>query len=136
MTTLSVLPNLHHVGIVQPDMEAADEFIKLFGYEEDYRGFVESFQCWCIFLKAPAGASAIELVVLVGGPLARFNKGAGGLHHYALVTEDIVELQKQFEARGIKMTESQPVKGAGNFLCNFVHPISTRGIVIEYVQLL
>ena len=57
MTTLSVLPNLHHVGIVQPDMEAADEFIKLFGYEEDYRGFVESFQCWCIFLKAPAGAS-------------------------------------------------------------------------------
>jgi methylmalonyl-CoA/ethylmalonyl-CoA epimerase len=136
MTTEPVLPNLHHVGIVQPDMDAANEFVKLFGYEEDYRGFVESFQCWCIFLKAPAGSTAIELVVPTGGPLARFNKGAGGLHHYALLTDDIVALQKRFEEQGIKMTESKPVKGAGPFLCNFVNPISTRGIIIEYVQLL
>jgi hypothetical protein len=28
------------------------------------------------------------------------------------------------------------VKGAGNFLCNFLSPVYTRGITIEFVQLL
>ncbi len=134
MTLLPAAPALHHVGIVQPDMEAATDFMALFNHEEDYRGYVEAFQCWCIFLKAPAGQAVIELVVPDGGPLAKFNKGAGGLHHYALVTPDLVGLQAELAARDVRMLEPEPVRGAGNFLCNFVHPVSTRGIIIEYVQ--
>ena len=56
----------------------ADEFMALMGYTEDYRGFVETFQCWCIFLNGPVGQPVIELVVPTGGELVRFNKGAGG----------------------------------------------------------
>lgn len=82
----------------------------------------------------PEGQPAIELVVPEGGPLEKFNKGAGGLHHYALETADIIATQQQLSKKGIRMIEEQPVKGAGDFLCNFVHPISTRGIIIEYIQ--
>ncbi|PQO47862.1 VOC family protein [Blastopirellula marina] len=134
--TFPQLPNLHHVGIVQPDIKAAEQFMSLFEYEEDYRGYVEPFECWCIFLKAAQNSPPLELVVPTGGSLARFNKGAGGIHHYALITEDIVKLQQEFSERGISMTHPEPVQGAGNFLCNFVSPIATRGIMVEYVQLL
>jgi methylmalonyl-CoA/ethylmalonyl-CoA epimerase len=36
----------------------------------------------------------------------------------------------------MKLLEPKHVKGAGPFLCNFLSPIYTRGITIEYVQLL
>ncbi|MEV8468185.1 VOC family protein [Fluviibacterium sp. DFM31] len=137
MTDLPILPaapKLHHVGIIQPDMEAAEAFMALFNHEEDYRGYVEAFECWCIFLKAPAGTAAVELVVPTGGPLMKFNRGAGGLHHYAFETPDIRAVQKALAERDVRMLEDEPVQGAGNFLCNFVHPVSTRGVIIEYVQ--
>lgn len=129
-------PKIHHVGIVQPDMQAAEDYMRLFNHEEDYRGFVEPFQCWCIFLKAPTGEAAVELVIPEGGPLAKFNKGAGGLHHYALLTDDIKALQIEFANRDVRMIEDEPVKGAGDFLCNFLSPAATRGPIVEYIQLL
>ncbi len=36
----------------------------------------------------------------------------------------------------MKLLEPEPVKGAGPFLCNFLSPIYTRGITIEFVELL
>lgn len=134
MTLLPDAPKLHHVGVIQPDMEAAEVYMELFNHTEDYRGFVESFQCWCIFLKAPPGEAAVELVVPEGGPLAKFNRGAGGLHHYAFETSDIRALATELAQKDVRMLEPEPVKGAGNFLCNFVHPVSTRGVIVEYVQ--
>ena len=135
-TVLRKSQTLHHVGIVQPDMEAATAYMDLLGHEEDYRGYVEPFECWCIFCKAPPGQPAVELVVPTGGSLARFNRGAGGLHHYAYVTPDIVALQEELAARDVMMLQPEPVKGAGNFLCNFLSPVATRGIVVEYIQVL
>lgn len=131
---LPAAPKLHHVGVIQPDMQSAEDYMALFGHEEDYRGWVEPFSCWCIFLKAPPGNAAVELVVPEGGPLEKFNRGAGGLHHYAFETPDIAALQEALAARDVRMLEPEAVKGAGNFLCNFVHPVSTRGVIVEYIQ--
>ena len=36
----------------------------------------------------------------------------------------------------MKMVEDEPIKGAGNFLCNFLSPIYTRGLTVEFVQML
>ena len=133
---LSQSQALHHVGIVQPDMEAALAYMALFDHTEDYRGYVEAFECWCIFCTSPVGQPAVELVVPTGGSLARFNRGAGGLHHYAYLTPDIRALQQELAARDVMMLQPEPIKGAGNFLCNFVNPIATRGIVVEYIEVL
>jgi methylmalonyl-CoA/ethylmalonyl-CoA epimerase len=127
---------LHHVGIIQPDFEAAATYMATLGHLEVSRGYVEPFECWCLFCAAPAGGAVVEIVVPTGGSLARFNKGAGGLHHYALETPDLRRLQRAFEARGDAMLLPDPVKGAGNFLCNFLSPMTTRGVIVEYVQLL
>jgi hypothetical protein len=73
-------------------------------------------------------------VVPDGGPLLKFNKGMGGLHHVAFEVADIVQLAKDFAAQDIQLLSPEPVQGAGNFLCNFLSPIYTRGLTVEYVQ--
>jgi methylmalonyl-CoA/ethylmalonyl-CoA epimerase len=124
---------LHHVGVVSPGLEEAETLMANLGLVEDYRGYVEQWSCWCIFTKAASGA-AIELVVAEGGPLARFNKGAGGVHHFAFEVEDIRAASAWAEGRGLKMLEPEPIKGAGDFWCNFIHPVATRGVQIEFVE--
>lgn len=126
---------LHHVGIVQPDEEQVAAQMALFGLEEDYRGYVPAFNALCIFTRAASG-SPIEFVVPDGGPLLKFNKGAGGIHHIAFEVPDLLALTADFAAQGIGLLEPEPVKGAGNFICNFLSPAATRGIIVEYVQML
>ncbi|RBP17754.1 methylmalonyl-CoA/ethylmalonyl-CoA epimerase [Roseiarcus fermentans] len=126
---------LHHVGIVQPSEEDAFAMMATLGLEEDYRGFVPQWSALCIFARAGKG-SPIEFVVPRGGPLERFNKGAGGLHHIALEVADLMATMRDYEARGMTFLESEPVKGAGPFLCNFLRPAATRGVIVEFVQLL
>jgi len=124
---------LHHVGLISPTEEDATFLMESLGLKEDYRGYVETFSCWCIFTKAASGAS-IELVVPDGGSLAKYNKGFGGIHHFAFEVEDIAAKTEELAAQDIKMIEPDAVKGAGNFLCNFLNPIYTRGQMVELVQ--
>jgi methylmalonyl-CoA epimerase len=124
---------LHHVGIVSPSLDAAAEFISLMGMVEIERGYVAPWTCWCIFVRT-GGSTMLELVVPDGGPLARFNRGAGGVHHFAFEVADIAATSDDLRARGIALLEPHAIKGAGNFLCNFIHPIATRGVQIELVQ--
>ena len=132
---MSANPPLHHVGIVQPSEEDALALMTLLGLEEDFRGFVPQWSALCIFTKS-MGSSPIEFVIPDGGPLAKFNKGAGGLHHVALQVPDIRALGRRLEAEGMKLLEPEPIKGAGDFLCNFLSPLYTRGITVEFVEVL
>jgi methylmalonyl-CoA/ethylmalonyl-CoA epimerase len=97
-------PPLHHVGIVQPDEETAEALMATLGLREVLRGSVATFQALCIFTEA-AGRSPIELVIPNGGPLERFNKGAGGLHHIAFEVPDLVALTQDFARRDVPMLE-------------------------------
>jgi methylmalonyl-CoA/ethylmalonyl-CoA epimerase len=125
---------LHHVGIVQPDEDAVALQMEVLGLTELYRGYVPQFNALCIFTNPVNGGSPVEFVVADGGSLTKFNKGAGGIHHIAFEVADIAALTAEFAAKGIKMIEPDAVKGAGNFLCNFLSPVATRGIIVEYVQ--
>jgi methylmalonyl-CoA/ethylmalonyl-CoA epimerase len=135
MISLFSTYTVHHVGIVVPSLEQVESFMETMGLVEDYRGYVEPWSCWCIFAKGGTGA-VIELVVADDGPLRRFNKGVGGVHHFALEVDDIRRVSNELTARGLTMLMPQPIKGAGSFLCNFINPLSTRGIQIELVQMI
>lgn len=126
---------MHHVGIVQPTEADALAMMALLGLDEDYRGFVPEWSALCIFTKAARG-SPIEFVVPDGGPLTKFNKGAGGLHHIALQVPSLDALAEALERDGMRLLEPTHVKGAGAFMCNFLSPLFTRGITIEFVELL
>ncbi|MGO9419825.1 VOC family protein [Roseiarcus sp.] len=129
---ISGLP-LHHVGIVLSGEDDVQTLMAVLGMEEDYRGYVPQWRALCIFAKADRGA-VIEFVVPNGGPLERFNKGAGGVHHVAFAVPDIAQTMRAYEAKGMKFLEKEAIKGAGPFLCNFLSPVTTRGVMIEFVQ--
>ena len=123
----------HHVGIIMPSVEDAERHLETFGLVEDYRGYVERWHSLCIFTK-PADGAAIELVVADEAPLTRFNHGLGGVHHFAYEIEDFIPVYEWCDRYGFSLLEPQPIKGAGNFLCNFINPLDTRGIQIELVK--
>ena len=125
---------LHHVGVVFPSIEEAEAHMATFGLVEVYRGYVAPWHSTCIFTTPAAGGTALELVVADDGPLLRFNKGVGGVHHFAYEIDDFAKAARWCEERDLRLLEPEPIKGAGDFWCNFIHPMSTRGIQIELVQ--
>ena len=127
-------PILHHVGIVVPDSDEMALMMAALGLEEDYRGYVPQFHALCVFTKGN-GASPIEFVIPDGGPLLKFNKGMGGMHHLAYLVDSLDAKAAELAADGKKMLEPEHVQGAGRFLCNFLSPVYTRGLTIEYIQL-
>jgi methylmalonyl-CoA/ethylmalonyl-CoA epimerase len=60
---------LHHVGIIEPSEAEVLTLMTLLGLQEDYRGYVDTWQALCIFTRSE-GATPIEFVVPHGGPLA------------------------------------------------------------------
>lgn len=106
--------------------------MRLLGLEEAHRGYVEAYHSLCIFTAAPR--SAIEFVIPDGGVLLEFNGGNGGLHHIALAVASLSEATRELEEQGVSLLEPQPVKGGGDFICNFVPPLYTRGVIVELVQ--
>lgn len=124
---------LHHVGIIFSGMEKAEEFMEITGTEEEYRGYVEAYQAWCIFLKANGG-SKIELIIPTGGVLADYNKGKGGIHHIAFSVPDVEAVRREYMSRGITLLEKAAVPGAGNIKVNFMRPRDACGVLTEFVE--
>jgi methylmalonyl-CoA/ethylmalonyl-CoA epimerase len=124
---------LHHVGVVLPSLEDAARRNRDNPRSARRSPYAAPWHSWCIFTK-PESGTAIELVVATDGPLLRFNKGIGGVHHFAYQIEDFAEAESWCAANDLPLLEPQAIKGAGNFLCNFIHPAATRGIQIELVQ--
>lgn len=125
------MPNrLHHVGIVCRDREGAEELLQLLGLEVASEEYVEAYQAQCLFTEGPQGR--LELIVPTGGKLAKFNKGAGGLHHIALEVDDIEAESARLREAGVQLLEDEPVD-AGPIKINFVPPAYTRGVIVELV---
>ncbi|MGO9906008.1 MAG: hypothetical protein ACLPY3_09835, partial [Solirubrobacteraceae bacterium] len=61
---------------------------------------------------------------------------AGGLHHIAVEVEGIDAVTGELGRRGISLLESSPVRGAGDFLCNFLSPAYTGGVIVEFIETL
>ena len=127
---------VHHTGIVAPDEDQVAFLMDVMGLEEDYRGYVPEWSALCIFTRALPGSSPIEFVVADDGPLRKFNKGVGGIHHVALEVDSLDAVVRELASRDMALLSPEHVKGAGPFLCNFLSPIYTRGVQIEFVQLL
>ena len=124
---------LHHVGIIFSSLEKAQTFIDNLGVEEEYRGYVDVYQAWCIFLE-PNGGSKIELIVPTGGKLSEYNNGKGGIHHIAYDVEDVEAVREMYAQKGIELLEKKAVKGAGNIMVNFMRPKDAGGILVEFVE--
>jgi methylmalonyl-CoA/ethylmalonyl-CoA epimerase len=66
-------------------------------------------------------------------PIAKFIAEKGeGMHHIAFRTDDIEAQLKQASAGGIRLIHEKPFAGAAGKLVAFLHPKSTRGVLMEF----
>jgi lactoylglutathione lyase/methylmalonyl-CoA/ethylmalonyl-CoA epimerase len=125
---------IHHIGIVQPSVEAARKLMDLLGLEEDYSGFVEAYQSDLIFTRHGPEECPLEFIIPRSGVLKNFNNGKGGIAHIAFEVDDVEGVRREYEAKGLEMLEKQAVQGTEDIIVNFLRPRHSNGVLVEFVQ--
>ena len=127
---------IDHIAIVVADLEATLAiYTERLGFEQIYRETIAEQGVEAVGLRA--GESSIELLRPLDetSPIARFRgEAASKLHHTAYRVEDLVAEIAALRARGVRMIDERPRKGAHGNLTAFIHPSSTAGVLVELCQ--
>jgi methylmalonyl-CoA/ethylmalonyl-CoA epimerase len=80
------------------------------------------------------GQTKIELLESTApdGPIGRFIEKRGeGVHHIAVAVDDVGEALREAGEKGIQLIDPVARKGAEGLRIAFLHPKSTRGVLLE-----
>ncbi len=122
-----------HVGIATTDgADLAATFEALFDasvvHEETFDGMAVRF------LELDGGYFEL-LEPAEDGTIARFLDRRGpGIHHVALRTDDVGAALDRARNVGVELVDEEPRPGAWGHEVAFLHPKSTGGVLVEYVQ--
>ena len=68
-------------------------------------------------------------------PIAQFiDKKGSGIHHIALVVDNLQPALDYLQEKGIKLIDEKPRIGAEGLSIAFIHPNSTGGILVELCE--
>ena len=83
------------------------------------------------------GESRIELLEPTSddSPISGFlDKRGGGMHHIAVLVENIEEALQRHREAGSRLIDERPRNGAHGMRIAFVHPQTTAGVLLELCQ--
>jgi methylmalonyl-CoA epimerase len=127
---------IDHVAIVVKDLDATiDLYTRVLGFRQVYRETVADQGVEAVGLAA--GDSVIELLLPLDpqSPIARFRGDAETkLHHTAYRVDDIRSALADYKAKGLRLIDERPRRGAHGNLIAFLHPKSTGGVLVELCQ--
>ena len=133
---MASIKRIDHIAIVVEDIESTLGFWRdALGLELAHIEDVPEQKSLVAFL--PVGESEIELVrpTTDDSGVARYLQKRGpGMHHISLEVDDIVGMLAQLKAKGVRLINETPVAGAGGKQIAFIHPESTRGVLVELYQ--
>ncbi|MCX7829233.1 MAG: methylmalonyl-CoA epimerase [Thermanaerothrix sp.] len=122
-----------HIGIAVRSIEESLKFwqdvigIQCHGVEEVAEQKVKT-----AFL--PLGDTEIELLegTAEDSPVSKFIEAKGeGIHHIAIRVPNIEEALEELKAKGVRLIDEKPRKGAGGARIAFVHPKASGGVLLE-----
>ena len=123
-----------HVGVATRDAASlADLFDGLFdapiAHEETFDGMS------IIFLELDGGGYFELLEPAEDGAIADYLDREGpGIHHVALATEDLPAALDRARDLGVDLVDEEPRPGAWGHEVAFLHPGSTGGVLVEFVE--
>ena len=127
---------IEHIGIAVQDIEASNKvFTKIFGKDSYKSERVESEGVITSFFQI--GESKIELVSATNSesPISKYlQKNREGMHHIALIVDDIEVALIFLKERNVNLVDSKPRIGAEGYKIAFIHPGSSGGVLIELCQ--
>jgi methylmalonyl-CoA/ethylmalonyl-CoA epimerase len=128
--------HIDHIGIAVKSIEQAGKFytdvlgLKIMDIEN-----VADQKVNVAFL--PITDSEVELLqsTHADGPVAKFIEAKGeGIQHIAYRVENIEQALAELKAKGVRLIDEKPRKGAGGALIAFIHPKETNGVLVEICQ--
>jgi methylmalonyl-CoA/ethylmalonyl-CoA epimerase len=126
---------LHHVGIVVPDVEVAAERYERLGFRDGQRIVVP--EQGIVAVVYPAGDGYVELIQPTDpdGAIGRYLAKRGeGSHHIAFAVADIKATLARLGDAGVRLIDERPRTGAHGWKIAFIHPESCNGVLTELVQ--
>jgi LAO/AO transport system kinase len=127
---------IQHLGVAVSSIDEALAFWRD-GLGLEVRGIEEVAEQGVRVALLPIGESRIELLEATGPatPVGRFLERRGpGLHHICIEVEEIASRLRDLKARGIRLIDEEPRRGAAGALVAFNNPASTGGVLVELTQ--
>ena len=131
-----MIEKIDHVAMGVRDTDEMKElFSRLFGFETgDVLTDSETG-----FKSTMISKSAVTLELLEPtnpeGTIQRFlEKRGGGLHHISIRVSDLAEEMKRLREKGVEFVSEEPVQVNSTSKVAFIHPRSTKGLLIELSQ--
>jgi methylmalonyl-CoA/ethylmalonyl-CoA epimerase len=128
----------NHVAIVVPDLAAAVALYRdILGGTVTAPVDLPDHGVTTVFVNLPN--TKLELLHPFGedSPIANFlkNNPAGGIHHFCIEVDDIIEARDALRAKGVRITGSgEPRIGAHGKPVIFLHPKDMLGTLVELEQ--
>ena len=130
------ITHIEHLGIAVESIEAALPYyegvlgLKCYAVEE-----VKDQKVKTAFFRG--GQTKIELLEPTDpeSPVAKFLEKRGpGIHHMAFCVKDVEKQLAEAEAKGVRLIDKQPRRGAEGLDIAFLHPKSTLGVLTELCE--
>jgi methylmalonyl-CoA/ethylmalonyl-CoA epimerase len=125
-----------HIGIAVKSIEETKKlYSDLLGLEHAGNETVAEQKVTTAFF--PVGDTEVELLESTApdGPVAKYIENRGeGVQHIAFRVENIEEALAELKAKGIRLIDEKPRRGAGGAKIAFLHPKSTYGVLVELCQ--
>jgi len=130
------MKKLEHIGIAVKNLEESNAlFARLLGKPHYKVEEVASEGVRTSFFEV--GGVKIELLEATrpDSPIAKFIEKRGeGIHHLAFEVEPIEDKMNELREQGFTLLADPPKPGADNKEIVFLHPKSTRGVLVELCQ--
>lgn len=131
-----MIKKVDHVAIVVKNLdEALQLYDKLLGVKPSHVETVPEQGVKAALLPIAQGGE-IELLEPLSpdSGIGKFLATRGeGMHHICLETDNVEEEIKSMSAKGMEMIDKKPRKGLAGMIA-FMHPKSTRGVLVELAQ--
>ena len=130
------IQGIDHIGIAVKSIEEAAKLYTDLGLKIEGTETVESQKVKVAFI--PVGQSRIELLepTAPDGNIAKFIEAKGeGIHHIALKVDDVAKALEELAAKGYQLIDKTPRPGAGGHRIAFLHPKSTKGVLLELSEI-
>jgi methylmalonyl-CoA/ethylmalonyl-CoA epimerase len=130
-----MIKKIDHLGIAVKSLdESIPYYEKALGLKCEHREEVPSQKVRTAFFHC--GEVHLELLEPTDpeSPIAKFleKNPAGGIHHIAFGTDDVVEQLALASKAGVKLIHKEPFEGAAGKMVAFLHPKSTFGVLTEF----
>lgn len=130
------IKHIDHIGVaVKAIAQAGKFYTDILGLKIEEIESVPEQKVNVAFI--PITDSEVELVesTHADGPVARYIESRGeGVQHIAFRVENIDEALQELKAKGVRLIDDTPRRGAGGARIIFVHPKETHGVLVELCE--